>query len=667
MQSQIPADPLYVANIHVVDHETGIDRWKVGFAVVSLVLVAVGLMLAADYGPSWDESNTLTYGEQTLGAYLRLGPPPQAHSNLRYYGPIYLAVTEAFVGLVKLAATPWLPETARHFAYFLSLPISAICLYSVARRWVGGWAASAAALLMVTQPLLFGHAFINPKDMPFMAFFSLSIALGARIWDRLDRRGIWMVGDAGSTGTASKSGGFSVPALVRAKHGMRTAGVVVLVIGGIAVAFDLYFLHRVILPWGLSLVTAAYQHRAWQPINRAFELVAEHSARLPLEVYIKKATDLYSMTSRAAVLLALSPALVVLARLVRPKLARIRPAGLLGAAALAGVGLGLTTSIRVAGPLAGILVSVYALAKARRGAQIPLALYWAVAAVVCYATWPYLWTDPIARLWGSVQAMGEFEWPFPVLFQGRLQPGDNLPWYFVPKAFAIQLTLPALILGVVGIWAVGRQVVRNGANSGEKGVMLAWLIAPLLMAMSPASARYDNGRQYLFALPPLFLCVAVALEPMLSVTGSRGFRLLAATAILLPGVVGLVRLHPYEYIYYNELVGGVAGANRRYELDYWTTSYSQALEMVNATAPAGSTVFIYGPCENVWQFLRPDLRLYDVPEGEFDPEEIQYMVVTTRANLDYEYRSLGQVVETIEVHGAELTSIIRPGTDGGSN
>jgi len=38
-----------------------------------------------------------------------------------------------------------------------------------------------------TQPLLFGHAFINQKDTPFMGFFVLSVVVGLAVVDRLGR------------------------------------------------------------------------------------------------------------------------------------------------------------------------------------------------------------------------------------------------------------------------------------------------------------------------------------------------------------------------------------------------------------------------------------------------------------------------------------------------
>ena len=57
--------------------------------------------------------------------------------------------------------------------------------------------------------------------------------------------------------------------------------------------------------------------------------------------------------------------------------------------------MGLATSIRIAGPLAGGLVSVYAIARARRWAFMPLLGYWTVAGMAMYLTWPYLWGAPL--------------------------------------------------------------------------------------------------------------------------------------------------------------------------------------------------------------------------------------------------------------------------------
>jgi len=40
----------------------------------------------------------------------------------------------------------------------------------------------------------------------------------------------------------------------------------------------------------------------------------------------------------------------------------------------------------------------------------------------------------------------------------------------------------------------------------------------------------------------------------------------------------MARLHPYEYVYFNRIAGGVGAAQSRYMLDYWGLSFKQAAE-----------------------------------------------------------------------------------------
>jgi hypothetical protein len=41
-------------------------------------------------------------------------------------------------------------------------------------------------------------------------------------------------------------------------------------------------------------------------------------------------------------------------------------------------------------------------------------------------------------------------------------------------------------------------------------------------------------------------------------------------------VVEMVRLHPYQYVHFNHLVGGIEGADNKFMLDYWGLSFKQA-------------------------------------------------------------------------------------------
>ena len=44
----------------------------------------------------------------------------------------------------------------------------------------------------------------------------------------------------------------------------------------------------------------------------------------------------------------------------------------------------------------------------------------------------------------------------------------------------------------------------------------------------------------------------------------------------------LVRLHPYQYLYYNPLVGGLEGAAGRYDTDYWVNIMPEAVDELEA-------------------------------------------------------------------------------------
>jgi hypothetical protein len=61
----------------------------------------------------------------------------------------------------------------------------------------------------------------------------------------------------------------------------------------------------------------------------------------------------------------------------------------------------------------------------------------------------------------------------------------------------------------------------------------------------------------------------------------RWIALGAAAAVviaLVSNAVLLTRLHPYEYLYYNPLIGGLEGASRRFATDYWVNIMPEAVD-----------------------------------------------------------------------------------------
>jgi hypothetical protein len=281
-----------------------------------------------------------------------------------------------------------------------------------------------------------------------------------------------------------------------------------------------------------------------------------------------------------------------------------------------------------------------------------------VAIVVSYLSWPYLWADPIHHFLATVTLMSRFPWPGEVLFQGKLWHPIDLPTFYLPFLMTAQFTEVVPVLFLCGCLVSGWQLLKRRLVV-PFALFLLWLVLPLLSIIAARSVVYDNFRQELFLLPPAFLLAGVALEALFTKIQRSFFRVLILAAVILPGIVADVQLHPYQYAYYNSFVGGMSGAFRQYELDYWATSYREAAEYINTVAPAGASVVISDPVQVFQDYARQDLNL--VPVGNIlSGRHYDYMVLTTARNTDLTVCASLPPVKSITREGAILTVIRAP-------
>ena len=101
---------------------------------------------------------------------------------------------------------------------------------------------------------------------------------------------------------------------------------------------------------------------------------------------------------------------------------------------------------------------------------------------------------------------------------------------------------------------------------------------PLVYAMVARPTAYNALRHFIFVAAAPGDPGRSGPGPRAAACWHRGMRRIAQAAIvagcLLP-VIRMVQLHPYEYVYFNDLSGGVPAAAGRYELDYWGTSFAE--------------------------------------------------------------------------------------------
>ncbi|HSL31354.1 MAG TPA: hypothetical protein VK900_19285 [Anaerolineales bacterium] len=603
------------------------------------LLLTLGLMIAIfivnDYGESWDEMKLYDYADNSLAAYVtwfQEGTIPFTGDRFENYGPFFVMVTRILSKTIS-GLVPSIHEVdVQHLMYFVSFLAGMWAFYQLGARWMSRNAALGATLLFMTQPIFWGHAFINPKDIPLLSFLLLSVHLGIRMHHLAFGR------EADSVFPSASAAWSQLPGRTRRLLAAAVAVWLVLLIllfGGIP------FINR----WIEQAVRLA---AAGEP--SLITVIVPRVVRVDPEIYVERFFTLF-LQMRAVFFLLVTAIMVWLFRRyfasIWVLLRVILPAAII---------LGLTVSIRIFGVWAGVLVAGYILWKSGLKTWPVLTAYVLIAIMTMYLTWPYLWPDPVGHFWETVHIMSQHPWPGSVLFNGATYPANDLPPSYLPVLLGIQLTEPVWILFFVGL-AVG--VVETMRKRREKLELLAftlvWFILPLSTFVILRPTLYDNFRQTFFILPPVFLMTGLAFDlvrrPMLQTA--------FIALVLLPGLVASIRLHPYQYVYYNQFVDGLDGAVDRFELEYWGTSYREAAQAANGIAPPNANVWVDGPAHLFSRFARPDFHLYSPQEAE---RADRYDIVVTLARYNWEKTSFpeAEIVYTVGREGAVFAVIRTP-------
>jgi hypothetical protein len=295
----------------------------------------------------------------------------------------------------------------------------------------------------------------------------------------------------------------------------------------------------------------------------------------------------------------------------------------------------LTAAIRVLGPAAGLLVAGYFLLKKGRKALPILLAYFIIAILVTYLTWPALWTNPIQSYLGSITLATDFPWEGKVMFGGIDYPVDEVPLGYLPTLLSLQVTLPALLLFLFGLGVAAYRSYKQTIDLELVLLLVLWLIAPIIAVLLLRPTIYDNFRQFLFILPPLFVLAGIGLGALYDKLKRKSLYVLLVALLVLPGIYWNSKLHPYQYIYYNTLTGGVKGAFRQYEMDYWATSYREATAYLNQVAPPGSEVIVWGPEHIAINYARQDLNIREYQKDDLDQSHpADFAIISTRHNKD---------------------------------
>ena len=193
--------------------------------------------------------------------------------------------------------------------------------------------------------------------------------------------------------------------------------------------------------------------------------------------------------------------------------------------------------------------------------------------------WPYALQDPVRNVLESYRVMAHFPDTFRQIFEGKVEWSDFMPWYYLPKSMVI--TIPLIVLSGLVFFCLFFKKAFYGKKNIAFGFMIFTIIFPVLFVIYQKSNLYSSWRQFIFIYPSLIVLSSVGFTFLFEKIRNKYFIWMAVglfAIFCIHPVRFMIKNHPYHYLYYNQLVGGLQGAYSKYETDYYYVSQTKASE-----------------------------------------------------------------------------------------
>jgi hypothetical protein len=292
---------------------------------------------------------------------------------------------------------------------------------------------------------------------------------------------------------------------------------------------------------------------------------------------------------------------------------------------------------------------------------LALAPAFVIGYLIMIAAWPWSALAPLNPVRGLI-GFAEFRYQIETLLDGQVYAMGEVPRWYVPAYLLIKLPPIMLIGAAIALLLAVRpgQTAQIAPDRRSQTILLAFTaVFPVICEIIDRGPAFDGLRHFLFVVPPFAVLAGIGLDGLLSrlETRARLLALGAATAISAAffwNAATLVRLHPYQYLYYSPLVGGLKGASGRYVTDYWVNMMPEAVGdledyVAKLDGNSGSRRYLVGVCGERLPFEKTaDSRL----QWTDDWKKADFFIAPTHMNCD---RVLdGTVVAAIERLGVRI-------------
>lgn len=280
-----------------------------------------------------------------------------------------------------------------------------------------------------------------------------------------------------------------------------------------------------------------------------------------------------------------------------------------------GVLLGLLPAVKFTGLFAAIPLFLWGLVFARGKLSRNLAAAVLLAPPAFFLVQPMYWHQPLAALGGYFSHFldPKTQSTIVVYYFGQFY-RQSPPWTYPYVMTALSVPITILIPAAAGLFPAARK-----SDSRPMVVFLIVNMLFFLLFFTPSRvAVYDGERLFMMVFPFLALLAGAGFQFLI---GRFHISIRVAAVVLYAALcaASLAQARPYYLAYYNGLIGGVRGAERRgLEVTYWGEAFTpEFADVLNNKLPNGARLTTIGYFSGNFKYfqdmglLRSDLRIVD--------------------------------------------------------
>ncbi len=250
------------------------------------------------------------------------------------------------------------------------------------------------------------------------------------------------------------------------------------------------------------------------------------------------------------------------------------------------------------------------------------------------ATWPAALRHPFTQPMDALSTFSKFPTIIKTLFEGQTMWSNEVPWYYT--SLYILITTPVITLIGAGLGIVLLPLMKKAGYNRNRVLLVIFSFAfPLFYMAYSKSPLYNGWRHSYFVFGGIAVVAALGYSVIIKYFSTKAVTIAVLCVVAIGSffpISFMIRNHPLEYVYVNELKGGVDGSYGDYQLDYYSHSAKPAADWFLKNVPYDSTLKVVSNMP--WE-------LDQVWRSEKAPwKNVGYVRFRERFNSDWDYAIL---------------------------